>query len=176
MLAIAAAKQPSDRYPTVGAFALALRAAFEGGTTIHTTPDRCSLPHKPLQRTAGVRRNRHRRLLRARTPHRRTQRDHLDDPDSRLLAIVGPSGSGKSSVVRAGLIPAIRNNRLRGSSNWFTTTMIPGARPFEALETALLRVAVNPPNALLDQLRTVTEASSGRCDGSCPMTVPRSLW
>jgi WD40 repeat protein len=31
--------------------------------------------------------------------------------------------------------------------------MVPGARPYEALETALLRIATNPPAALLDQLR-----------------------
>ena len=77
---------------------------------------------------------------------------HLDESDSRLLAVVGPSGSGKSSVVRAGLVPALREGRVPGSSQWFFTTMIPGPRPFEALETALLRVAVNPPSTLLDQL------------------------
>ena len=31
--------------------------------------------------------------------------------------------------------------------------MIPGPHPFESLETALLRIAVNPPAALLEQLR-----------------------
>ncbi len=79
--------------------------------------------------------------------------DHLAVPDNRLLAVVGPSGSGKSSVVRAGLLPALRAGAIDGSSGWFTTTMIPGAHPFEALETALLRVAVNPPSALLEQLQ-----------------------
>lgn len=33
--------------------------------------------------------------------------------ETRFLAVVGPSGSGKSSVVRAGLIPALRP-RIRG--------------------------------------------------------------
>ena len=56
-------------------------------------------------------------------------------------------------MVRAGLIPALRAGRVQGSSQWFTTTMIPGTSPFEALETALLRVAVNPPAELLGQLR-----------------------
>ena len=70
-----------------------------------------------------------------------------------MLAVVGPSGSGKSSLVRAGLIPAIRQGGGRGSERWFVTTMIPGEQPFEALETALLRVAVNPPASLLEQLR-----------------------
>ena len=79
--------------------------------------------------------------------------ERMDDPDFRLLAVVGPSGSGKSSVVRAGLIPALRQGRVRGSAEWFVTSMMPGDQPFEALETALLRVAVNPPPSLLEQLR-----------------------
>ena len=72
---------------------------------------------------------------------------------NRSLAVVGASGSGKSSVVQAGLVPEVQSGRISGSDRWFTTSMAPGARPFEALETALLRVAVNPPSTLLDQLR-----------------------
>ena len=36
-------------------------------------------------------------------------------PGSRFLAVVGPSGGGKSSVVRAGLVPAIRHGALAGA-------------------------------------------------------------
>ncbi|MDH3682764.1 MAG: protein kinase, partial [Acidimicrobiia bacterium] len=72
---------------------------------------------------------------------------------ARCLVVVGPSGSGKSSVVRAGLIPALRSGAIIHSSSWFTTTMVPGSDPFESLEAALLRIAVNPPPSLLDQLR-----------------------
>ena len=78
--------------------------------------------------------------------------------NARLLTIVGPSGSGKSSIVRAGLLPAIRKGGIPGSAEWFVTTMVPGAAPFEELEAALLRVAVNPPEQLLGQL---TDADSG---------------
>ncbi|MFP4322851.1 MAG: protein kinase domain-containing protein, partial [Anaerolineales bacterium] len=74
-------------------------------------------------------------------------------PEARFLALVGPSGSGKSSVIRAGVIPQLRAGALPGSENWFITEMVPGAYPFEELEAALLRVAVNPPTSLLDQLR-----------------------
>jgi ABC-type protease/lipase transport system fused ATPase/permease subunit len=43
-----------------------------------------------------------------------------DEPATgRFLAIVGPSGSGKSSVVKAGLIPALRSGALPGSDKWF---------------------------------------------------------
>lgn len=72
---------------------------------------------------------------------------------SRFLAVVGPSGSGKSSTVKAGLIPALRRGGLPGSDNWFIVDLIPGSHPFEELEAALLRVAVNPPESLLSQLK-----------------------
>lgn len=72
---------------------------------------------------------------------------------SRFLAVVGPSGSGKSSVVKAGLIPSLRRGGLPGSEHWFMVEFTPGSHPFEELETALLRVAVNPPESLLGQLR-----------------------
>jgi len=50
---------------------------------------------------------------------------------SRFLAVVGTSGSGKSSLVRAGLLPALRRGAVPGSEAWFVTGLVPGARPFE---------------------------------------------
>jgi WD40 repeat protein/serine/threonine protein kinase/DNA-binding XRE family transcriptional regulator len=76
-----------------------------------------------------------------------------DGVASRFLAVVGPSGSGKSSVVRAGLIPALRRGGLPGSEGWFIVELLPGAHPLEEIEAALLRIAVNPPESLLGQLR-----------------------
>jgi WD40 repeat protein/serine/threonine protein kinase len=73
-------------------------------------------------------------------------------PLGRFLAVVGPSGSGKSSVVRAGLVPAIRRGALPGSQNWFVVEMFPGARPIEELAQALMRIAVEPPNNLIELL------------------------
>ena len=64
---------------------------------------------------------------------------------SRFLAVVGPSGSGKSSVVRAGLIPTLRAGALPGSDAWFYVEMLPGGHPMEELEAALQRIAVDPP-------------------------------
>ncbi|MBA3943700.1 MAG: helix-turn-helix domain-containing protein [Herpetosiphonaceae bacterium] len=72
---------------------------------------------------------------------------------ARFLAVVGPSGSGKSSVVRAGLVPAIRQGGLPGSEHWFVAELLPGDHPLDELEAALLRVAVNPPASLLEQLQ-----------------------
>ena len=54
---------------------------------------------------------------------------------SSLVAVVGASGSGKSSVVRAGLVPALR----RGADNhvWEILTLTPGPTPLHALLAAL---------------------------------------
>jgi len=71
----------------------------------------------------------------------------------RFLALIGPSGSGKSSVVKAGLVPALRRGGLPGSEQWFITHMTPGTHPLEELEAALLRVAISPPASLLEQLK-----------------------
>ncbi len=70
----------------------------------------------------------------------------------RFVAVVGPSGSGKSSVVKAGLLPALDAGYVPGATSWFVTTMTPGRQPFEALEAALLRVAIEPPPTLYEQL------------------------
>jgi WD40 repeat protein/serine/threonine protein kinase len=74
-------------------------------------------------------------------------------PVGRLLAVVGPSGSGKSSVVKAGLLPALRQGALPGSQHWFITDMVPSSHPFEHLKEALLRVAIHPPLHLLEALQ-----------------------
>ncbi len=67
---------------------------------------------------------------------------------ARLLAVVGPSGSGKSSVVSAGLLPDLRGGAVPGSDQWLIASMSPGQRPFEQLEHALLGVAVIAPPSL----------------------------
>jgi len=55
----------------------------------------------------------------------------------RFLAVIGPSGSGKSSVVRAGLVPALRRGTLPGSDRWPVAIVRPGARPMDALAARL---------------------------------------
>jgi WD40 repeat protein len=72
---------------------------------------------------------------------------------ARFLAVIGPSGSGKSSVVRAGVIPALRRGTVTGSRHWFIAEMIPGAQPLAELAQALLKVAVSQPRDLLGQLQ-----------------------
>jgi basic membrane lipoprotein Med (substrate-binding protein (PBP1-ABC) superfamily)/DNA-binding SARP family transcriptional activator len=70
-----------------------------------------------------------------------------------LIALVGPSGSGKSSVVRAGLIPALRKGAVEGSDHWLIAHMLPGSDPFIELEAALLRSTLDAPDSLVDILR-----------------------
>ncbi len=53
-----------------------------------------------------------------------------------LLAVVGPSGSGKSSVVRAGLLPALAGGVLPGSQTWAQALMRPGEHPLDELRRA----------------------------------------
>jgi serine/threonine protein kinase/WD40 repeat protein len=70
----------------------------------------------------------------------------------RFLAVVGPSGSGKSSVVNAGLIPALWRGDLPGSERWFVVEMLPGAHPLDELEIALMRVSADQGANLREQL------------------------
>jgi len=52
----------------------------------------------------------------------------------RLLSVIGPSGSGKSSVVQAGLLPRLQQGALPGSGDWIILErLIPGAHPLDAL-------------------------------------------
>src|SRR5438067_809614 len=55
-----------------------------------------------------------------------------------LLGVVGPSGSGKSSVVMAGLLPSLAAGLLPGSERWGPVIVRPGEHPMDTLETALL--------------------------------------
>ena len=54
-----------------------------------------------------------------------------------LLGLVGPSGSGKSSTLRAGLLPALSDGVLPGSESWQQVVVRPGRDPIADLESAL---------------------------------------
>ncbi len=71
---------------------------------------------------------------------------------ARFLAVVGPSGSGKSCLVKAGLIPALWRGDVKGSEKWFVAEMLPGSHPLDELEVALMRVAAKPHINLREQL------------------------
>ncbi|MDJ0498447.1 MAG: BTAD domain-containing putative transcriptional regulator [Acidimicrobiia bacterium] len=79
----------------------------------------------------------------------------------RFVAVVGASGSGKSSVVMAGLLPRLR------SDDWISATMVPGRDPFQALEAALEEVRPNlqPEVWRGDELDLVRAAHAVAPDG-----------
>ncbi len=57
---------------------------------------------------------------------------------NRLIATVGPSGSGKSSVVMAGLIPKLKEGALPGSDTWhYYQPIVPGSAPLAHLANLL---------------------------------------
>jgi energy-coupling factor transporter ATP-binding protein EcfA2 len=67
------------------------------------------------------------------------------DVPNRFLAIVGPSGSGKSSLIKAGLLPALRAGALPGSENWYVVELPPGPQLAQDLALAQLGIAAEGP-------------------------------
>jgi WD40 repeat protein len=56
---------------------------------------------------------------------------------ARFLAVLGASGSGKSSLLQAGLVPALRRGAVPGSGEWLIQIVKPGSQPLAALAAAL---------------------------------------
>ncbi|MFF3376329.1 hypothetical protein ACFYXF_25670 [Streptomyces sp. NPDC002680] len=57
--------------------------------------------------------------------------------DHRPLAVVAPSGAGKSSLLRAGLLPELAKGQLPGAERWPQLLLTPTAAPLAALTTGL---------------------------------------
>ncbi len=70
-----------------------------------------------------------------------------------LVAVVGASGSGKSSVVRAGLVPELRRNHDRV---WEVATIVPTDRPIHAL-AAVLMPFLEPDMSEVTRLRETNQ-------------------
>ena len=64
------------------------------------------------------------------------------------LLVAGRSGAGKSSLARAGIAPAIEGGALGEREAWDVATMVPGARPLEALARALAPFVDREPESL----------------------------
>jgi WD40 repeat protein len=72
--------------------------------------------------------------------------------ENRFLAILGASGSGKSSLARAGLVPALRRGEIDGSESWPIAVFRPGRDPIESLAVALVALdAESKPSAVAVQ-------------------------
>lgn len=95
--------------------------------------------------------------------------ERLDQPDldGRFVALVGASGSGKSSAVRAGLIPAYRQRAEQGGWRLVVIVVRPGARPIEHLAEALAR----PRSLAADELATEIRAEAE----GLPRAIDRAL-
>jgi len=77
----------------------------------------------------------------------------------RFLTVVGPSGSGKSSVVGAGLLPELRQGKGLHTTSWELLTFRPGDAPFAALANAGL--ALDDDKNLPVAVRTYLENHPG---------------
>jgi ABC-type glycerol-3-phosphate transport system substrate-binding protein len=163
----ATAKDPGARFADVLALAAAVRDALgrQGGVPSPTIASEVVNPYKGLR--AFDESDAPNFFGRERMIERLVARLAEEVDGSRLLAVVGPSGSGKSSLVRAGLLPALRRGALPGSDAWFATELVPGIHPFDELEVALLRVAIDPPVDLAGLLT--------RDEGALPRLVGRML-
>jgi transcriptional regulator with XRE-family HTH domain len=63
--------------------------------------------------------------------------EHQQEP-ARLIAVLGPSGSGKSSVVMAGVLPRLQSGQLAGSEHWvYLDPLVPDIHPLQSLAQLL---------------------------------------
>jgi HEAT repeat protein len=77
-------------------------------------------------------------------------RERTHAQNERLFGVIGASGAGKSSVVRAGVLPHLR----RQHPNWiFLETIVPGSRPVRALIRSLAKaIPERTVTAITDEL------------------------
>jgi serine/threonine protein kinase/WD40 repeat protein len=159
VVSIATAPNPADRFPDIAAFRLSLTEAVGG---------------LPLPAPRTVRRNPYKGL----EPFDESDaadfygRDDVVDSllgavaSKGLVAVVGASGSGKSSVVRAGLVLALRDGAIAGSEEWFIVTMMPGADPFEEFHIGLRDSAIGSRDAAThERSRELRDAFATALDG-----------
>ncbi|MBD2607035.1 TIR domain-containing protein [Scytonema hofmannii FACHB-248] len=75
-----------------------------------------------------------------------------------FVTVIGPSGSGKSSLVFAGLVPALYRTGLFNSDIWKICSIRPGETPLTQLKTLLNTDLENPAQALSQALATQANA------------------
>ena len=91
--------------------------------------------------------------------------------DQPLTAVLGASGSGKSSLVFAGLVP-----QLRQQEGWLIVPMRPGADPFKALAAVLLPLYETELDRT-DQLLKIPKLAKYLCEGELALNdlIPNIL-
>jgi ABC-type glycerol-3-phosphate transport system substrate-binding protein len=148
VVARATAPDPRDRFPDAASFVEALAATLDASAQ-PVNPELPN-PYKGLHAFAEV--DAADFFGRERLVGRLLARLGSTGAAGRFVAVVGPSGSGKSSAVCAGLVPAVRSGALAGSSSWFVVQMTPGRHPYEELAAGFRSIAVDPPANLLERL------------------------
>jgi hypothetical protein len=80
----------------------------------------------------------------------------LTDTSCRALVVVGASGSGKSSLVAAGLLPRLKGNAIEGSKDWLLPQVLPpgeaGRKQWAGLRFTPGELGENPFQALATKL------------------------
>lgn len=151
------AKEPQERFDS----AAEIRAALEA-------------IEAPTTARAALTGNPYRGLARFDTEHaasffgRREETAALVDRfrAGRFVVIAGDSGVGKSSLVRAGVIPAIASGALGTARKWRTTVCAPGRRPIAAIAEALANATGAAPEMFTleepaDAIRAAIAAVNG---------------
>src|SRR4051794_18318774 len=110
--------------------------------------------------------------------------EHIDEllsklESNRFVAVVGASGCGKSSLVRAGLLPMLENGFMaEAGPNWRMATLRPGNAPFAHLTESLLdEAALGPernelPNANAHLEAILRRGRLGLVDAMCETLLP----
>ncbi|MGW2054283.1 nSTAND1 domain-containing NTPase [Streptomyces sp. NPDC001840] len=75
-----------------------------------------------------------------------------------LLAVFGASGAGKSSLLRAGLLPALHKESATGGGTWRTVLLTPGDHPVQELAIHLANLLRVPASVLHDTVRDSPES------------------
>ena len=87
-------------------------------------------------------------------------RDHLDLPGSRIFLIVGSSGSGKSSLALAGVIPKLAE---RYAGEWlFAPRMTPGIHPMANLAASVAAAIGKPEESMALEKALVAAPAEAR--------------
>lgn len=84
---------------------------------------------------------------------------------SRLLLLIGPSGSGKSSVALAGILPAVRRGAVPALAGASVEVLLPGPQPGQDLAAAVERVRLGAAQAGLLVVDQLDELPSVAGDG-----------
>lgn len=90
--------------------------------------------------------------------------ERLDEQSRRggALAVVAPSGAGKSSLLMAGLVPRLANGALPGSRHWPVLAFTPTAHPVKALAGLLASFTGDP-------FAKVAEAVAAGCESGAAL-------